>query len=125
MPEEKQQIQPLQVERDEYGFWTHPAWPDDGDEGNVRAHPTGLKHEYWYKDGRCITSRTSWEPSTCWGQGGPLFDKHLGSAHHNPHLEDGCCLYSAGPAGAGIWLRRIGRGGGKDKNRQGSLRAAE
>lgn len=39
MPEEKQLIQPLQVERDEYGFWTHPAWPDDGDEGNVRAHP--------------------------------------------------------------------------------------
>ncbi|AHC83399.1 MULTISPECIES: hypothetical protein [Pseudomonas] len=32
MPEEKQLIQPLQVERDEYGFWTHPAWPDDGDE---------------------------------------------------------------------------------------------
>lgn len=24
MPEEKQLIQPLQVERDEYGFWTHP-----------------------------------------------------------------------------------------------------
>ncbi|QNT38657.1 phage protein NinX family protein [Pseudomonas asiatica] len=66
--------------------------------------PTGLKHEYWYKDGRCVTSRTSWEPSTCWGQGGPLFDKHLGSAHHNPHLEDGCCRYSAGPAGAGMWL---------------------
>ncbi|WP_455885983.1 hypothetical protein [Pseudomonas rustica] len=32
MPEEKQLIQPLQVVRDEYGFWTHPAWPDDGDE---------------------------------------------------------------------------------------------
>ena len=32
MPEEKQLIQPLQVERDECGFWTHPAWPDDGDE---------------------------------------------------------------------------------------------
>lgn len=32
MPEEKQLIQPLQVERDVYGFWTHPAWPDDGDE---------------------------------------------------------------------------------------------
>lgn len=32
MPEKKQLIQPLQVERDECGFWTHPAWPDDGDE---------------------------------------------------------------------------------------------
>ncbi len=32
MPEEKQLIQPQQVVRDECGFWTHPAWPDDGDE---------------------------------------------------------------------------------------------
>ncbi|MCE0958741.1 phage protein NinX family protein [Pseudomonas putida] len=45
-----------------------------------------------------------YRPSTAWSQGGPLFDKHLGSAHHNPHLEDNSCRYSAGPAGAGIWL---------------------
>ncbi len=32
MPEEKQLILPLQVVRDEHGFWTHPAWPDDGEE---------------------------------------------------------------------------------------------
>ncbi|WP_332729290.1 phage protein NinX family protein [Pseudomonas sp. ESBL2] len=43
-------------------------------------------------------------PSTNWDQGGPLIDKHNGSIHHNPHLEDSSCRYSAGPAGAGIWL---------------------
>ncbi|MGE8466514.1 MAG: phage protein NinX family protein [Pseudomonas putida] len=45
-----------------------------------------------------------YRPSTDWSQGGPLFDKHLGSAHHNPHLEDSSCRYSAGPAGTGVWL---------------------
>ncbi|MHB0818515.1 hypothetical protein ACYCFK_09565 [Stutzerimonas stutzeri] len=25
-------IEQLPVERDEHGHWTHPAWPDDGDE---------------------------------------------------------------------------------------------
>lgn len=49
-------------------------------------------------------TRRKWQPSTDWNTGGPLFDKHLGSAHHNPHLEDNSCRYSAGPAGAGIWL---------------------
>ena len=64
--------------------------------------PTGLKHEYWYKDGRCVTSRTSWGPSTCWGQGGPLFDKHHGSAQHFHGLAEDAC-YSGGPAGAEAW----------------------
>jgi len=27
MPEGKQLIQPVAIERDEHGFWTHPAWP--------------------------------------------------------------------------------------------------
>ena len=49
-------------------------------------------------------TRRKWQPSTDWNTGGPLIDKYLGSAHHNPHLEDSNCQYSAGPAGAGIWL---------------------
>lgn len=48
--------------------------------------------------------RSAYSPSADWSQGGPLIDKHLGSIHHNPHLEDSRCRYSAGPAGAGIWL---------------------
>lgn len=32
MPEEKQLIQPIALERDEYGFWTHPARPSTDDE---------------------------------------------------------------------------------------------
>ena len=49
-------------------------------------------------------TRRKWQPSTDWNTGGPLIDKYLGSAHHNPHLEDSNYQYSAGPAGAGIWL---------------------
>lgn len=48
--------------------------------------------------------RSIYSPSSDWSQGGPLIEKHLGSIHHNPHLEDSSCRYSAGPAGAGIWL---------------------
>lgn len=48
--------------------------------------------------------RSIYSPSSDWSQGGPLIDNHLGSIHHNPHLEDSICRYSAGPAGAGIWL---------------------
>lgn len=32
MPEEKQLIQPVAIERDEHGFWTHPAWPSTEEE---------------------------------------------------------------------------------------------
>jgi len=45
-----------------------------------------------------------YRPSSNWEHGGPLIDKYLGSVHHSPHLEDSNCQYSAGPAGAGIWL---------------------
>jgi len=32
MPEEKQIIAQVPVERDQHGQWTHPVWPDDGEE---------------------------------------------------------------------------------------------
>jgi hypothetical protein len=32
MPEETVLIQPLPVDRDATGFWTHPAWPSTDDE---------------------------------------------------------------------------------------------
>ncbi|PZQ37642.1 MAG: DUF2591 domain-containing protein [Pseudomonas putida] len=41
-------------------------------------------------------------PSSSWEHGGPLIDKHHGSAQHSPGLADGVC-YSGGPAGAGIF----------------------
>lgn len=42
-------------------------------------------------------------PSTSWEHGGPLIDKHCGSAQHSPGLAEEAC-YSGGPAGAGVWL---------------------
>ncbi|WP_181005313.1 phage protein NinX family protein [Pseudomonas putida] len=48
--------------------------------------------------------QSSYTPSSCWHCGGPLIDKYKGSAHHNRHLEEEACRYSAGPEGAGIWL---------------------
>lgn len=41
-------------------------------------------------------------PSSSWEHGGPLIDKHRGSAQHSPDLAEGVC-YSGGPAGAGIF----------------------
>ncbi|WP_054883590.1 phage protein NinX family protein [Pseudomonas sp. NBRC 111130] len=48
-------------------------------------------------------SWSAWSPSTDWSQGGPLIDKHHGSAQHSPGLAEEAC-YSGGPAGAGVWL---------------------
>lgn len=42
--------------------------------------------------------------STDWSHGGPLFDNHLGGAHHNQYLKDASSRYSAGPSDSGIWL---------------------
>lgn len=68
----------------------------------MKAKGSGFSCSYELPEGWCWTNQ--YEPSTDWSQGGPLIDKHLGSAHHNPHLEDRGCRYSAGPTGAGIWL---------------------
>lgn len=35
-------IQPVQVERDQCGHWTHPAWPQDGEENAIPIT--------WFKD---------------------------------------------------------------------------
>ncbi|AZD07504.1 hypothetical protein C4K26_2101 [Pseudomonas chlororaphis] len=43
-------------------------------EGMRQHTPEGLKHVYWYSGDRCIG--THWQPSTSWGQGGPLIEKH-------------------------------------------------
>ncbi|MBF8646829.1 phage protein NinX family protein [Pseudomonas pudica] len=43
-----------------------------------------------------------WRPSTDWGQGGLLIDKHSGTAQHIPGLPDDL-HYAGGPADAGVW----------------------
>lgn len=68
----------------------------------AEAVPVFIDHQGWVR--KLPDDTSAWRPSWNWTQGGPLFDKHLGSAHHNSHLEDDSCRYSAGPAGAGIWL---------------------
>ena len=68
----------------------------------TEAVPVFIDHQGWVR--KLPDDTSAWRPSWNWSQGGPLFDKHLGSAHHNPHLGDSSCSYSAGPAGAGIWL---------------------
>lgn len=35
MPTVKEKIAPITVQRDDLGHWTHPAWPQDGDENAV------------------------------------------------------------------------------------------
>ncbi|PMY71011.1 MULTISPECIES: phage protein NinX family protein [Pseudomonas] len=44
-------------------------------EGMRQHTPDGLKHAYWYSGDRCIG--THWQPSTSWGQGGPLIEKYM------------------------------------------------
>ncbi|PKI19371.1 phage protein NinX family protein [Pseudomonas monteilii] len=76
--------------------------PLDWAVAKAEAVPVFIDHQRWVR--KLPDDTSAWRPSWNWTQGGPLFDKHLGSAHHNPHLEDNSCRYSAGPAGAGIWL---------------------
>ncbi|MGI9565250.1 hypothetical protein [Pseudomonas fulva] len=90
MPEEKQLIQPVAVERGEHGFWTHPAWPSTEEELIPYAwfHDRGLdvkevEFEYdapetlqaaWYHDG--TADCTAWNPTQPAGEGWFVFSIH-------------------------------------------------
>src|SRR5688572_1971567 len=91
MPEEIVLIQQLPVERDEMGFWTHPAWPRDGDEDAIpkiwfaeqgleilcsemeNDGPEGL-FETWADEGLC--NYMPWTPSNPPGEGWFIFSIH-------------------------------------------------
>lgn len=123
MPEEKLLIQPLQVVRDEYGFWTHPAWPDDGDECALPLSwfgehgmeycvvemendaPEGMM-EAWMDD--ADYDCTPWQPSKPAGDGWFTLSIH--------DTEDGpVCVWvrPVGPAECShIWVKASSRGAG-------------
>jgi len=76
------------------------AMATDAAEIGIGEH--GVICIYDTPEGGCWTNL--YQPSKDWSQGGLLIDSYRGSAHHNQHLQDSSCQYSAGPAGAGIWL---------------------
>ncbi|MDH0749479.1 hypothetical protein N5D61_24450 [Pseudomonas sp. GD03842] len=91
MTEEKQKIIQLPVERDEYGQWTHPAWPDDGEESQL-PYSWFAEHglEFWIVEmendgpeelvaawfGTGETDCTPWEPTKPAGEGWFIFSIH-------------------------------------------------
>ena len=91
MPEQTALIQALPVERDDMGFWTHSAWPKDGDEDAIPKGwfaEQGLElcivemdgdgpeelTEQWFDNGLCDC--TPWEPSKPEGDGWFMFSLH-------------------------------------------------
>lgn len=105
MPKESVLIQALPVVRDDMGFWTHPAWPDDGEECALpyswfaehgleffivkmeNDGPEGL-FETWADEGVCDC--TPWVPSKPAGDGWFTFSIH--------DTEDGPIC---------VWARRV------------------
>lgn len=91
MPEETVLILPVPVVRDEMGFWTHPAWPQDGEENALTYSwfadhglefyivtlendgPEGL-FETWADAGQC--NCTPWQPSKPAGDDWFIFSIH-------------------------------------------------
>lgn len=91
MPEESAVIQQLPVVRDDMGFWTHPAWPRDGEEDAIHKSwfpdngleyciatmendgPEGL-FETWGEQG--LIDCTPWIPSSPPGEGWFIFSIH-------------------------------------------------
>ena len=91
MPEEIALIQALPVVRDDMGFWTHPAWPDDGEECALpytwfaehgleffivemeNDGPEGM-FETWADEGLCDC--TPWVPTKPAGDGWFVFSIH-------------------------------------------------
>nr|WP_298118252.1 hypothetical protein [uncultured Pseudomonas sp.] len=83
-------IQPVEVKRDEYGHWTHPAWPESDDEMIPRSWFTfhGLEigivefendapeelTEAYFESGE--PDCTKWEPSKPVGDGWFVFSIH-------------------------------------------------
>ncbi|ALU60248.1 hypothetical protein [Pseudomonas syringae] len=91
MPEEKQKIIQLPVERDQHGLWTHPAWPDDGEEsqlpyrwfaehglefGIVEMENDGPEDlvAAWFGEGE--NDCTPWKPTKPAGDGWFIFSIH-------------------------------------------------
>lgn len=84
-------IEQQEVVRDEMGFWTHPAWPCDGEEDAIHKSwfpdngldllvmtmesdgPEGL-FETWNDEGLCDC--TPWSPSKPAGDGWFIFSIH-------------------------------------------------
>lgn len=90
MPEAKALIQPMQVERDTSGCWTHPAWPSTDDELIPFAWFTdrGLEIHQRYFEGDApeelqaawflngIPDCSAWTPSKPAGDGWFIFSIH-------------------------------------------------
>lgn len=92
MSKETHPIQPVAVERDEYGHWTHPAWPQDGGENDIPKSwfknngldlaivefehdaPEELANAYFY-EGDPEACR-DWTPSNPEGEGWFVFSIH-------------------------------------------------
>lgn len=91
MPTARQPIQPMLVERDEYGFWTHPGfpvWDEDATSEEVKAwfEQQGLTY---------LASEMEYEVDT---DADPYFEGGDGSfAHWNPQT----------PAGEGWFILSI------------------
>ena len=90
MPEDTDLIQPLPVERDIHGYWTHPAWPSTEDElipftwfDSCGLEVRELAFEYdaseevqasWLAEG--IADCAAWNPTTPPGEGWFIFSIH-------------------------------------------------
>ncbi|WP_420233221.1 hypothetical protein ACN079_01470 [Pseudomonas sp. ABY48] len=90
MPEETVLIQPLPIERDEFGFWPHPQWPSTDDElipytwfteRGLEVRETNFEYDApeelqatGFHDG--IPNCTAWEPSPSSGDGWFIFSIH-------------------------------------------------
>lgn len=86
-----QAITALPVERDKYGHWTHPAWPEDGEENSL-PKAWGAEHgldlfivefendapeelaDAYFEQGNPDCS--AWQPSTPPGEGWFVFSIH-------------------------------------------------
>jgi hypothetical protein len=90
--ENQNNIQPLPVERDDLGHWTHPAWPQDGEENTIPItwfKDNGLllvvvEFEYdapeeladrYFEDGQPEACK-DWNPSAPTGEGWFVFSIH-------------------------------------------------
>ncbi len=73
---------------------------------DVRLAPPGYNGVPWRVfvryTGEVIVHDARFDPHENWAVGGPLLDKHHGSAQHFHGLAEDAC-YSGGPAGAGAW----------------------
>jgi len=105
MPEEIVLIEPMTVQRNELGMWTHPAWPDDGEESAILKSwftDHGLEYsliemesdgpeqivEDYFEQG--LVDCTPWVPTAPPGDGWFIFSIH--------YTEDGPIC---------VWVRKV------------------